>query len=536
MAESIPHAQPAGPTRRILCVFPAYSPSFGTFDAVYRMRGVQAFMPPQGLLLIAASLPPHWQVRFIDENIRPATSRDFAWAEAVLVSGMHIQRPQISDIARRASTAGRVTALGGPSVTAAPDWYPEFDYLHLGEIGDATDALIAALARSCDRPPSQIRLETRERLPIDAFPMPAYHLVELHRYFIASIQFSSGCPYRCEFCDIPALYGRVPRLKAPERVTAELDAILEAGHPAAVYFVDDNFIGNRRAARELVPHLIEWQRRHRYPLQFACEATLNIAQDRELLGLMREAYFTTVFVGIETPDKEALHAMAKGHNAKHSILEAVATMNSFGMEVVSGIILGLDTDTPDTGERLLAFIEASNIPMLTINLLQALPRTPLWDRLERSGRLIDDPSRESNVAFLQPYESVLAMWRRCIAEAYAPEAVYRRFEHNARHTYPNRLPLDPSGRATWRNIRQGISLAANLLVRIGIFSDYRREFWRVVGHELAQGHIEAAFNIALVGHHLISFTRQALAGRHNASFYAAKRPGEAAVPAERRLA
>jgi radical SAM superfamily enzyme YgiQ (UPF0313 family) len=251
---------------------------------------------------------------------------------------------------------------------------------------------------------------------------------------------------------------------------------------------------------------------------------------------MREAYFCTVFVGIETPDTDALRAMAKEQNAKHSILEAVATLNSFGIEVVSGIILGLDTDTPETGDRLLAFIEASNIPMLTINLLQALPRTPLWTRLEQSGRLIDDPSRESNVAFLQPYDSVLAMWRRCIAEAYAPEAVYRRFEHNARATYPNRLPLDPHGRATWRNLRKGARLAANLLVRIGIFADYRREFWRVVWRELAQGHVEAAFNIALVAHHLISFTRQALAGRHNASFYAAKRPGEAAVPVERRLA
>ncbi|MEA2757089.1 MAG: hopanoid methylase [Aliidongia sp.] len=513
---------PARAARRILCVFPAYSPSFGTFNAIYGMRGVSAFMPPQGLLLIAAYLPRDWTIRFIDENIRKATPRDFDWADAVLVSGMHIQRPQIADIAARAHRAGRLVVLGGPSVTAAPDWYPEFDYLHLGEIGDATDALIETLARSCARPAAQSRFETKERLAIDALPMPAYHLIELSRYFIASIQFSSGCPYRCEFCDIPALYGRVPRLKAPERVTAELDAILAAGHPPAVYFVDDNFIGNRRAARELLPHLIAWQRRHHFPLQFACEATLNIAQDAELLAMMREAFFCTIFVGIETPDADALRAMAKDQNAKLSILDSVATLNRYGMEVVSGIILGLDTDTADTGDRLLAFIEASQIPMLTINLLQALPKTPLWDRLERSGRLIDDPTRESNVSFLLPYETVLETWRRCVGAAYSPEAVYRRFDHNARHTYPNRIRPDARGRLTPRNLWQGLRLAINLLIRVGLFADYRRHFWRVAGRELAKGHVEAAFNIALVAHHLITFSREALAGTQNASFYSTR--------------
>ena len=526
MPEAATRTRVVPSARRILCVFPAYSPSFGTFDAIYPIRGVSAFMPPQGLLLIAAYLPKDWQVRFIDENIRPAGPADFAWAEVVLVSGMHIQRPQISDIAARARRAGCVTVLGGPSVTAAPDRYPEFDYLHLGEIGDATEGLVAALAASCERPAAQIRFETIERLPIAELPMPAYHLIPLDQYFIASIQFSSGCPYRCEFCDIPALYGRVPRLKTPERVVAELDAILEVGRPPAVYFVDDNFIGNRRAARELLPHLIAWQKRHHYPLQFAFEATLNIAQDRELLAMMREAYFCTIFVGIETPEIDALRAMSKEQNTKFSILEAIATLNEYGMEVVSGIILGLDTDTPETADKLLAFIEASQIPMLTINLLQALPRTPLWTRLEQSGRLLDDPSRESNVDFVLPYDTVLAMWRRCVSTAYAPEAIYRRFDYNARHTYPNRITPDARGRLSAANLFTALRMAANLLVRVGIFADYRKHFWRVVGRELAQGHIEAAFNIALVAHHLITFSRAALAGTQNASFYSEKQRGK----------
>src|SRR6516165_1510494 len=378
--------------RRVLCVFPTYTPSFGTFSHAYRLLPrVRAFMPPQGLLLIAAYLPPSWLVRFIDENIAPATAGDFAWADFVFVSGMHIQAPQIHDIARRAKRAGKLIVLGGASVSGAPELYPEFDYLHIGEIGDGTDRLFASLDESVTPPQAQMRFETNERLPLCDFPPPAYDLIRLDHYLIGSLQFSSGCPYRCEFCDIPALYGRQPRLKMPEQLCAELDAMLAQGrYPTFIYFVDDNFIGNRKATREMLPHLIEWQKKRGHPLRFGCEATLNLAKQPEILALMRQAEFQTVFVGIETPEVDALKQMRKEQNATLPILEGIDTLNSYGLEVTSGIILGLDTDTPDTEERLKAFIDASNVPILTINLLQALPKTPLWDRLKRDQRLIAD--------------------------------------------------------------------------------------------------------------------------------------------------
>ena len=267
-------------------------------------------------------------------------------------------------------------------------------------------------------------LTTSERRPLTQFPLPAYDLVELERYMLGSVQFSSGCPYQCEFCDIPALYGRNARLKTPAQITAELDKLVENGVSGFVYFVDDNFIANRRAARELLPHLVDWQRRNGYPLAFSCEATLNIAKRPEILELMREAAFQSIFCGIETPDPEALKAMAKGHNVMVPILEAVETLNGYGMEVVAGIILGLDGDTPDTGDRLLAFIDRTKIPMLTINLLEALPRTPLWERLERDGRLNHAGDRESNVEFRLGYDRVVATWRHCMAEAYRPEKLF----------------------------------------------------------------------------------------------------------------
>jgi hopanoid C-2 methylase len=511
--------------RRVLCVFPAYTPSFGTFSHAYRlMGGVRAFMPPQGLLLIAAYLPQPWPVRFIDENISPACAADFGWADIVLVSGMHIQEPQIHDIAARAKAAGKVTVLGGPSVSGAPERYPEFDYLHIGEAGDGTDRLIACLADSIAVPPAQRRFETAERLPLSDFPAPAYNLIRLDRYLIGSLQFSSGCPYRCEFCDIPALYGRQPRLKSPQQLTAELDAMLsQRRHPSVVYFVDDNFIGNRKAAREMLPHLIAWQRARGYPLQFACEATLNLAKQAEILALMREAQFVTVFVGIETPEIEALKAMRKEQNAALPMMDAIRTLNGYGLEVTSGIILGLDTDTDDSESRLKAFIDHSQVPVLTINLLQALPRTPLWDRLTREGRLIaDDSGLESNVRFLRPYDEVVETWRRCIAYAYEPERLFARFNHQIEATYANRIIVPARGKLTIGNLRRALVLSFNVALRVGLLSDYRRPFWRAARRALRRGQVDAALGMGFVGHHLIRFTREALRGGHNASFYSAR--------------
>ena len=270
----------------------------------------------------------------------------------------------------------------------------------------------------------------------------------------------------------------------------------------------------------MLPHLIAWQSKHGYPLQFACEATLNLAKQPEILALMREAHFDTVFVGIETPDADALKAMRKEHNATLPMMEAIRTLNSYGLEVTSGIILGLDTETADTESRLNAFIDLSQIPILTINLLQALPRTPLWDRLKRDGRLIADDSRlESNVRFLRPYDEVVATWRRCIAHAYDPERLFARFAHQIDATYANRMTAPARGKLTIPNLRAALVLAFNIVLRVGLLSDYRRPFWRAVRHAFRRGQIDAVLGIGFIAYHLIQFTREALRGDQNASFY-----------------
>lgn len=513
--------------RHVLCIFPKYSPSFGTFHHAYLLMGnVRAFMPPQGILVVASYLPKQWNIRFIDENVQPATRADYCWADVVIVSGMHIQRPQINYINELAHREGKITVVGGPSVSGCPEYYPDFDILSIGELGDATDSLIKYLDNHSERPQAQIRFETKERLPLTEFPIPAYNLVDLNRYFLANIQFSSGCPYHCEFCDIPALYGNNPRLKSPQQVLAELDAMLEYGNPGAVYFVDDNFVGNRRAVMDLLPHLIEWQKRNGYPVQFACEATLNLAQTPKLLEMMREAYFCTVFCGIETPEKEALQAIYKTHNLSMPILEAVKIINSYGMEVVSGIILGLDTDTPETVDKILEFARMSQIPLMTINLLHALPKTPLWQRLEKEGRLIYDENRDSNVEFLMPYEKVVEMWRDCITTVYEPEFLYQRFAYNMEHTFPNRIKVPNSpARTSRQKILKGLTIMLNILLRVGIFGNYRRTFWKLALPAIKAGKIEDIIHVGLVGHHLIKFTQECAKGKETASFYSQKIKG-----------
>lgn len=513
--------------RRILCVFPAYTKAFGTFDHAFPLMGsVKAFMPPQGILLIAALVPREWQVRFVDENIRTVMQSDLAWADAVLVSGMHIQRRQILDLARRAHREDKVVALGGPSVSAAPEHYAEIDLLHCGEVGDGALELFRRLDETTARPEQQIVYRTVDRLPMTEFPTPAYHLIDIRQYLLGCVQYSSGCPFSCEFCDIPALYGRNPRLKSPQQILAELDELADGGTPS-IYFVDDNFIANPRAALDLLPHLVEWQRHRDYSVRLSCELTLNVAEHPKILELMREAFMTNVFCGIETVDPDALRAMKKAQNIRTPILQAVDTINSYGIEVAAGIIIGLDTDTPETPDAILEFIEVSQIPIVTPNLLVALPHTPLYERLLKANRLNSGEGRDSNIEYLQPYADVVASWKRVISEVYEPQTIYVRYAAQAWKTYPYRKrPVRPLEQLTWANVRRAVEVFSRIAWQVGICSNYRGEFWKMAWRELRQGNVESVFQIAMVAHHLITFGRECLTRDVQATAYSARRREE----------
>ena len=479
-------------------------------------------MPPQGILLIAALVPKEWQVRFIDENIRPVLDSEFAWADAVLVSGMHIQRKQIVDIAQRAHRAGKVVALGGPSVSAAPENYEAIDLLHCGEVGDGTLELFRRIDETPTRPEQQITYRTVDRLPMNEFPTPAYGLIDIRQYLLGCVQYSSGCPFTCEFCDIPALYGRNPRLKTPQQILSELDQLADGGTPS-IYFVDDNFIANPRAARDLLPHLVEWQKRRDYTVRLSCELTFNVVEYPEILELMREAFMTNVFIGIETVDPDALRAMSKKQNVRTPMLEAVEKINSYGIEIAAGIILGLDTDTAETTDAILEFIEVSQIPIVTPNLLVALPHTPLYERLQKANRLNSGQGRDSNVEYLQPYEEVVGNWKRVIRETYKPRHIYQRYAAQAKRTYMHRKrPVRPLDQLTWSNLRRASEIFSRTAWRVGICSDYRKEFWKMTWRELRQGNVESVFQIAMVAHHLITFGRECLTSDVQASAYSAR--------------
>lgn len=508
--------------RRVLLIFPRYAKSFGTFDHAFVLLGVRAFMPPQGILLIAALLPDEWEVKFVDENVRQVQPEEFRWADAVFLSGMHVQRKAINDLNRRAHAAGKLTVLGGPSVSAAPEFYQEVDILHCGETGDATRALFARLDESTERPAEQIIFRTTERLDLSEFPSPAYELLEADHYLMGSVQFSSGCPFTCEFCDIPGLYGRKPRMKRPSQVIDELDQLRRAGMNS-VYFVDDNFIANPNAALELLPELVKWQKLHGQPLRLSCEATLNISTHTQILELMQQSGFITVFCGTETPEPAALRAMKKTQNLRRPILESVETLNRYGLEVVSGIILGLDTDTPDTPRAIIDFAEESQIPLMTVNLLYALPKTPLYDRLKLAGRILNDPEGDSNIVYLDPRETVLERWRTVIAHLYEPANIYARFMTQARITYVHRqAPAEPWRQLTARNLKRAARIFTRIIWHVGLRSGYRRHFWKMFLTLIWRGQIETVFQITIVAHHLISYTREALQGQGHASNYSLK--------------
>ena len=490
-------------------------------EHAFPIAGVKAFMPPQGLLVLASYLPTDWDVRILDENVSALTDDDLRWADVVMVTGMHVQRRRISELLRAARRSGVITVLGGPSVSASPEWYPEADIVHIGELGDATEALIRRLAESVQPPASQERYATGRRLDMEDFPLPAYDKIRVSDYFIASVQSSSGCPYHCEFCDIPSLYGNRARVKTPERIVSELDAMLARGNPGAVYFVDDNFVANPKAAVRLLETLATWQHDRGFPVQFACEASLDVAKRPRILELMHEACVTTMFCGIETPETGALEMMGKTQNLRTPLLEAVETINSYGIEVVSGIILGLDSDTPATYGNISSFIESAAIPMCTVNLVQALPGTRLHHRLERDGRLIADPDAPSNVRFLLPDDTVISGWHSVLRSIFSPDAVYTRYEHQVLSTYRKRRPM-PTTRARlapellWRGLRTLVGVVWH----VGIRADYRRRFWRFVATTGRHGSVEDVLQAATVAHHLIQFSRQALAGNTEQSFYA----------------
>src|SRR5262245_26023008 len=329
-------------------------------------------------------LPPSWERKLLDTNVQPLRKPEIEWADIVFVSGMLIQLPSMERIVRRCKAMGKRVVVGGPYVSTSPDAFPEADHIFVGEAEETLPQFVAHLEDGS----AQRVYEAAERPDLTTAPVPEFNLAQARHYLAMPLQYSRGCPFRCEFCDIIEIYGRVPRTKTNEQMLAELDALYQGGWRGLVFIVDDNFIGNKRNVKGLLPHLADWSERHGRPFSFLTEASLNLADDDELLGLMKRAGFRRVFIGIETPVEHSLKEMQKGQNTRRDMLAGVRKIQSYGMEVMAGFIVGFDSDPPDIFERQLDFIRASAIPQAMLGLLTALPDTQLSRRLQREGRLL----------------------------------------------------------------------------------------------------------------------------------------------------
>ena len=413
------------PQRRALLVYPEFPPSYWGFRYALELVGKRASMPPLGLLTVAAMFPEGWELRLVDMNVRPLADEDLEWADLVLTSTMVVQQRSLREVVARCREAGRPVVVGGPHPTSFADEIVGADHFLLDEVEEVFPRFLADWEAGVAGP--VYRAEAKPALTVS--PLPRFELLDLSAYGSMAIQFSRGCPFDCEFCDITKLFGRVPRTKSNEQMLAELDRLHELGWRGSVFLVDDNFIGNRRDAMRLLPAVAAWQSERDYPFDLFTEASVNLAKHEELMTAMVAAGFSMVFLGIESPNPEALLRTHKVQNTGRGeddfLLHAVRRIQSEGLEVTGGFILGLDGDGPDVFDAQVDFVERAGIPIAMVGLLTALRGTNLHARLEREGRLLAESSG-NNVEIVLNFEPELERevlvegYRRVLSELYGP--------------------------------------------------------------------------------------------------------------------
>jgi len=479
--------------------------------------GKAAALPPLGLATLAALLPVSWELRLVDLNVEPLRDEDLGWADAVLVSGMLVHADSMRTVLRRAGALGKRTVVGGPAPTTSPLLFSEADHVFRGEAEGRLELLVAALEDPGVPAPRVLSPPTTgdaARPDLRTAPAPRYDLLQLDRYASLSVQLSRGCPFQCEFCDIVEVFGRVPRLKSAGQILGELEALYRLGARGSLFFVDDNFIGNRRAVKELLPLLATWQEEHGHPFDLYTEASLDLAGEPELLAAMVQAGFSAVFVGIETPSRQALAEAGKRQNLRLDLAEAVRVLTRAGLEVMAGFIVGFDADREDIFDRQLAFIGESAVPRAMAGVLTALPGTALWRRLEREGRLrcaaTGDQFERPNFEPSMEERALLVGYRRLLAALYTDEAFYGRCErHLEEAAFPGGGAVTPGWPATLLRAALGIGLAGRR----------RARFWRLLAKGAARGRrgFARAVTLAVLGEHMIRYTEEVALPRLDAA-------------------
>jgi len=439
---------PAPRACNVLMIYPRFQANtFWNFSEACKLVGARYPTAPLGLITVAAMLPPNWTVRLVNRNTEDVSEEDFAWAEMIMTGGMINQQIDTLRLIKLAHKHGKPVVVGGPDATSSPHIYQEADFRVLGEVENILSRFVAAwdAGERCGE-----FVAEKFQIDVTKTPAPRFDLLRTDHYMYIGLQYSRGCPFTCEFCDIIELYGRVPRTKTPPQMLGELQALYDLGYRGHVDFVDDNLIGNRKSLRIFLPELIAWQRAHGYPFEFSTEASINLADDHELLQLMRKANFFAVFVGIESPDPETLVHTKKKQNTRRNLAESIHKLYQAGMFVTAGFIVGFDTEKVSIADAMVELIEDAAIPMAMVGLLYALPNTQLTRRLQKEGRLHANHDRMIeetgdhctlglNYDSLRPERDILLDYRRILERIYDPVAYARRLERLA-------AMLDRSGR------------------------------------------------------------------------------------------
>jgi radical SAM superfamily enzyme YgiQ (UPF0313 family) len=485
---------------KVLLVYPEFPDTFWSFKHALPFQGKRSAYPPLGLLTVSAMLPAAWQRRVVDLNVRRLTDADLKWADVVFFSGMMVQGPSMKVHLARAKHFGRRTVVGGPITSAQDPAIAGADHVVEGEAEEIIAELSADLEHQAARP-----FYKKAQLPdLTQVPLPHLHLADLRRYSSMAVQFSRGCPFTCEFCDIIEIYGRRPRTKTPEQVLAELEQIYRLGWRGRVFLVDDNFIGNKKNVKILLPRLIEWMRNHKFPFSLLTEASLNLAEDRDLLAMMREAHFISVFLGIETPVADSLKETTKFQNLRQDLLESVRLIQSYGIEVMAGFIVGFDNDPRDVFERQIQFIREAAIPLSMVGLLSALPNTQLWRRLKAEGRLLKESLGNNTLLDLNfipkmDMQELIAGYRRILETIYSPAEYFERVSNF----------LSQLGTAARTPVVFADLMAVlRSLWKQGLRSNYRKEYWKFLMETIRRHrqHFDKAMTLAIVGHHFFELT------------------------------
>lgn len=460
----------------ILLIYPEIPDTFWSFKHALKFVGKKVSLPPLGLATIAAMLPQDWNLRLVDLNIRGLSAEDLGWADYAFISAMTVQRESSKKAIRKCLEAGLKVVAGGPLFTVEHEHFPEVDHFVLNE----AELTLPEFLKDLDQGRAKRIYTTDQFADMDQTPLPRWDLLELKHYAIMSIQYSRGCPFNCDFCNITALLGRTPRNKSPSRIIAELDSLYALGWRGGIFFVDDNLIGNkRRLKNELLPALISW-RKGKKGVPFGTEASINLADDRELMSMMADAGFDSVFIGIESPNEASLAECGKGQNTHRDMIQDVKRIQRFGIQVQGGFIVGFDSDDTGVFTSIVEFIQKSGIATAMVGLLQAPPGTRLYRRLKQAGRLQDYFSGDNvdgttNILPVMDMTSLQNGYKEILKNIYSPDAYYQRVKTFLREY---RIPKNKSLLHT-RTTSESLMALIRSVIRLGILGKERAHYWRL---------------------------------------------------------